>query len=117
MAQPTESPPTASPEDVRRWLEEHLETLWPMALGSLSLRKSPCMRPHCPACASGEQHRSYVLYGRIEGRRFSLYVPRDLVPRVEQALANGRRLQALLQEAGWRWVRALKRLPSERSSP
>lgn len=117
MIRPTVPSDTASPEEIQRWLEEHLATLWPMALGSLSLRKSPCVRERCPACASGEKHSSYVLYGRIDGRRFALYVPRHLVPRVEQALANGRRLQQLLQEAGWRWVRALKRQPAERSSP
>jgi hypothetical protein len=49
-----------------------------------------------------------VLYGRRGGERFSLYVPEDLVPAVEAALANGRRLKDLISQAGERYVRALK---------
>ena len=82
---------------------------WPAALGSLSLRRSPCTRERCHACATGEQHPSYVLYGRQAGRRFTVYVPDRLVPLLRQALENGRALQALLYEAGRRYVLALKR--------
>jgi hypothetical protein len=98
----------ASPGQVQEWLQEQLLDLGPLALGSLSLRKTRCMRKRCRACASGEQHQSYVFYGRAQGERFSLYVPKHLVGEVQQALENGRKLQALLQEAGQRYVRALK---------
>ena len=84
-------------------------SLWPAVLGSLSLRRSPCVRENCPACLSGEQHQSYVLYGRLKGRRFSVYVPEELVPEVRRCLDNGRALQELLQEAAPRYVKALKR--------
>jgi hypothetical protein len=50
-----------------------------------------------------------VLYGRQGKRRLSIYVPENLVPKVEAALENGRRLQQLMNEAGLRYVRALKR--------
>lgn len=39
--------------------------------GSLALRKGPCIRPNCPACASGEGHSSYAPYGRRGKRRVS----------------------------------------------
>ncbi len=83
--------------------------LWPAAVGSLSLRRSPCIRENCPACLSGEQHPSHVLYGRLKGRRVSVYVPEELVPEVRRCLDNGRALQELLYEAAPRYVKALKR--------
>jgi hypothetical protein len=98
-----------SPSDVVRWLEGRSDEIWPAALGSLSLRRSPCIRENCPACLSGEQHRSYVLYGRVKGRRLSIYIPEELVPEVRRCLDNGRVLQELLHEAAARYVRALKR--------
>jgi hypothetical protein len=82
---------------------------WPAILGSLSLRRSPCIRENCAACQSGEQHQSYVLYGRVKGRRVSIYIPEELVPEVRRALANGRAVQEMLYEAAGRYVKALKR--------
>jgi len=102
-------PKSESPADVQRWLQQQADTLWPAALGSLSLRRSPCVREHCRACLAGEQHPSYVLYGRLQGHRFSLYVPQALVPKVRRCLDNGRALQELLHEAAARYVQALKR--------
>jgi hypothetical protein len=43
-----------------------------------------------------------------EGRRFTVYVPEDLVPEVRRCLDNGRALQELLFEAALRYVKALK---------
>ena len=104
----TMKPKSESPADGQRWFQRQVDSLWPAALGSLSLRRSPCVRKHCPACLSGEQHPSYVLYGRLPGRRFSLYVPKALVPEVRRCLDNGRALQELLHQAAVRYVQALK---------
>src|SRR5207244_3799544 len=79
-----------------------------VALGSLSLRRSPCIRNHCRLCQTGEGHQSYALYGRKGKRRFVIYVPDELAPEVERAVRNGRRLQELLAEAGQRYTLALK---------
>jgi hypothetical protein len=73
------------------------------------LSPQSCVRENCPACMSGEQHRSYVLYGRQKGRRVAVYVPEELVPEVQRGLDNGRALQELLQQAAPRYVKALKR--------
>ena len=97
-----------SPSDVMRWMQSESASLWPAVLGSLSLRRSPCVRENCPACLSGEQHQSYVLYGRLNGRRIAVYVPEELVPEVRRCLDNGRALQELLQQAAPRYVKALK---------
>jgi hypothetical protein len=101
-------PKSESPSDVERWFRTQAAALWPAALGSLSLRKSPCTRDHCAACARGDQHTSYVLYGRIKGRRIALYIPDELEPAIRRALKNGRALQDLLYEAGRRYTNAVK---------
>lgn len=62
----------------------------------------PCLR-HRRAL-----HPSYVLYGQIDGRRFSLYIPDKLAPQLRLASANGRNLKALLAETGRRYTLALK---------
>jgi hypothetical protein len=98
-----------SSSDVFRWLQSQADNLWPAVLGSLSLRRSPCVRENCAACLSGEQHASYVLYGRLKGRRFAVYVPEELVPEVRRCLDNGRALQELLYQAAPRYIKALKR--------
>lgn len=96
-------------EEVRRWFLREAERLWPLALGSLSLRRGPCIRENCSACASGEGHASYALSGREGRRRFSLYVPQDVVPEIQQAVEHGQQLQQLLRQAGQRYLAALKR--------
>ena len=100
--------------DVRRWFESQTADTFPAILGSLSLRHAPCIRANCQACQSGEQHTSWILYGRARGRRFSVYVPEDLMPEVQRCLEKGRALQELMFEAGRRYVTALKR---ERGNP
>jgi hypothetical protein len=99
---------TNSPADVISWMASEAASLWPALLGSLSYRRTRCQQPNCAACQSGEQHRSYVLYGRHNGHRFAVYVPDDLIDEVRRALDNGRALQDLLMEAGPRYVKALK---------
>lgn len=97
------------PTDVVRWLRSESAALWPAILGSLSLRRSRCIRENCAACQSGEQHQSYVLYGRAKGRRVAVYVPEELVAEVQRSVDNGRALQDLLHQAAPRYIKALKR--------
>ncbi|MFO1158140.1 MAG: hypothetical protein U1E60_23455 [Reyranellaceae bacterium] len=106
-----------TPSDVERWLADQTTTALPALLGSLSLRRSPCIRENCPACRSGEQHPSYVLYGRLKGRRVSVYVPEDLVPQVQRCLDKGRAVQELLYEAAPRYIKALKRERAKAARP
>ena len=101
-------PKDETPEEVRRWFLSTAQKMWPVAQGSLSLRRSPCVRKNCPACAKGEGHQSYILYGRSKGRRSSVYVPDALAQQVQTAIDNGRELQQLMSEAGVRYVKALK---------
>ncbi len=89
---------TESPADVWNWFQNQAKNIEPALLGSLSLRRT-----------SGEQHASYVLYGRLRKRRFAVYVPEELVPEVRRCLDHGRALQELLYQAAPRYVQALKR--------
>jgi hypothetical protein len=95
-------------EDVQRWFSKAIQRLWPVALGSISLRKSPCIRENCSACESGIGHSSYALSGYRGEQRFSIYVPDELAPDIEKAIENGRQIQELVKEAGLRYVRARK---------
>jgi hypothetical protein len=97
-----------TPEQVMRWFQAAVQNLAPVAAGSLSLRKSPCIRENCAACASGEGHSSHVLYGRRDGKRFSIYIPEEMVSEVREAIANGLVIQELVTEAGVRYTEALK---------
>src|SRR5437879_13701632 len=89
-----------SASDVMRWLQSEAAVLWPALLGSLSLRRSRCVRPNCAACLAGEQHQSYVLYDRAEGRRIAVYFPEELVTQVQRGLDDGRALQDRVDQAG-----------------
>ncbi len=96
------------PTDVSQWFQKQAAGLWPAALGSLSLRRTRCIRENCQACLKGEQHTSYVLSGRMKGRRFSLYIPDELVPEVKRCLDNGHKWQELLQQTAFRYAKSLK---------
>jgi len=97
-----------TPSDVRRWFVQAIQEVWPVAMGSLSLRKGRCIRENCAACAAGRGHSSYALYGRRGNHRVSIYVPERMVPEVRKAIQSGRLLQELINEAGLRYVSALK---------
>jgi hypothetical protein len=97
-----------TPADARRWFLAQVQALWPVAGGSVSLRKSPCGRPRCAACAAGEQHASYVLYARRRARRVTHMSPDAIAAQLERAVENGRTLHDLIVEAGERYLRALK---------
>jgi len=98
-----------TPEEIKRWFLNAIQRLWPIAMGSVSLRKSPCIREKCSACASGIGHSSYALSGYRGNRRFSVYVPEELAPDIQKAVENGRQVQDLMKEAGLRYIHARKR--------
>ena len=82
-----------------RFLAE-VSKLWPVARGSLSYVRKPCIHPNCRACARGDKHPSWIFSIYQEGKQRCLYVPRDLVATLRQAIANGRKVEQLLAEYG-----------------
>jgi hypothetical protein len=93
-----------TPQLFDRQLQRHfldqLTGLWPVLKGSLAEIRKPCIRPHCLACACGDKHPAFILSFSDKGRRRCMYVPAELVPRLRQALKNGRRLERLLGQLG-----------------
>lgn len=77
-----------------------LAGLWPALKGSLSQVRKPCIRPHCPACASGRKHLAYLLSLTLDGCRRCMYVPDALAPLIRRGLRNGRSVEQLLHEMG-----------------
>jgi len=73
---------------------------WPMAKGSLAEVRKPCIRPNCRACASGRKHPAFLFSLTEKGRRRCLYVPRDLVAALRQAIANGRWMEEQMRRTG-----------------
>src|SRR2546430_15679459 len=86
--------------EVKRWFQDTARDLWPIAMGSLSLRKSPCIREHCGLCESGVGHSSYALYGRKGKRRVFVFLAGGLTPQPERGLPNGPRTLGGMVEAG-----------------
>jgi hypothetical protein len=82
-----------------RFLAE-VSKLWPVARGSLSYVRKPCVHPNCQACARGDKHPSWIFSIYHQGRQRCLYVPEDLVATLRQAIANGRKVEQLLAECG-----------------
>jgi len=84
----------------QRLFRQKLLALWPAIKGSLAQVRKPCIRPHCPLCARGDKHPNYLLAFTEKGRRRCLYVPKAMVPALEQALENGRQIEKLLYQMG-----------------
>jgi hypothetical protein len=80
--------------------DEILGGLWPAIKGSLALVHKPCIRKNCPLCLSGKKHPAHILSYNHNGKRRCMYVPKDVVPLIEQALENGRAIEQWLCEQG-----------------
>lgn len=97
MKQKNNKPPHSPLQ--QRFLDQ-LRSSWPALKGSLALVHKPCVRPNCPACAGGQKHPNYLLAFTQKGRRRCLYVPKAMVPVIQRALENGRRIEQLLYQMG-----------------
>src|SRR5271157_2163886 len=84
---------------IHEW-KPQFAALWPALKGSLNKVYKPCVRKNCPACARGDKHPAWLLTFTQKGRRHCLYVPLALLPTIQQAERNGRRLEALLYAVG-----------------
>ena len=89
---------------------------WPVAKGSIAEVRKPCIRRGCPACARGDRHPALIFSFLEQGRRRCLYVPRDLAPLVRQAIANGRKIEQILLQAGAELIRS-ERVARRRGKP
>jgi len=85
--------------------KQEMENLWPLAKGSMSEVRKPCIRPGCSACAQGEKHRAFIFAYTDGKRKRCMHVPLELVPVMRQAIDNCRRLEHLLHQQGPELIR------------
>ena len=95
--------------------KKKLEKLWPLAKGSISEVRKPCIRPNCPACAKGEKHRAFIFAYMDGKRRRCMHVPLELVPVIRKAIDNARQLEKLLHRQGPELIREYRKKRSEQS--
>ena len=96
----TSLPADGAPDD----LLGQIEALLPAAKGSVCEVHKPCVRPNCRVCKEGRKHRAFILQWNDGKRRRCTYVPASLVVDLRKAIANGRRIERLLSQAGARMV-------------
>jgi len=107
------------PADRQAFLEE-LARLWPLAKGSLTEVRKPCIRPRCPACKAGRKHKAVFFSFPQGGKRVCRRVPAELAPLLRQALAPllaaamGLRGQGLSRRAFRRQAAASGKRPEPR---
>jgi hypothetical protein len=92
----------------KRQIAKILESLGPVAKGSLVEVRKPCTRPQCPACRDGRRHRAFMFHYADAGKRRCMYVPLALVGDLRKALAAGRLVEECLHEAGPALIRACR---------
>ena len=92
----------------RKAFQSEVAGLWPLARGSLTLIRKPCVRPDCPACTKGVKHSAYILMVRDKNSRRCLYVPRELAPVLRQALRNGKILERRLSRLAMQLIMAYR---------
>lgn len=81
-------------------IPSEIKRLWPAAKGSLAQITKPCIRPNCVACKEGRKHKAYIYAYTMDGKRKCMYVPKELVPVLRKAIANGREVEKKLFETG-----------------
>ena len=85
-----------------------VQKLWPLAKGSLAEVRKPCIRPDCPACASGHKHPAYIFSFKHNGRRRCMHGPRDLVAVLRQAIRNGRLVEEQMIRSGYELIQRFR---------
>ena len=116
-----DTPPLMKQKNINPAASEHfvekIAALWPALKGSLAQVRKPCIRPNCRACACGEKHPNYLLAYTSDGRRRCMYVPLAMVPILERALENGRKLERLLSEMGPALIRHYRKENPAQTGP
>ncbi len=117
-----------TPKQVKRWFQWAFRALWPVAMGPLSLRNSPCIREHCWLCESAKATPAmHCMFAKGDGvfrftcRMNSLLnwsAPSGMAGTLPLAARQSRVLQGFLRSsrASSRWSCASERHKPPRSS-
>ena len=87
-------------EGLKKEFFSEVQRLWPVAKGCVSLVRKPCIRPGCRACAEGRKHPAYFFTYWERGKQRCLYVSGEMVPLLQKAIENGRRLEEKINQIG-----------------
>lgn len=93
----------------KKQIRDVMEAIGPAVKGSLVEVRKPCIRPNCPACKAGRKHRAFMFHYAEDGKRRCMYVPLAFVGALREALANGRRIEQCLHEAGPTLIKAWRK--------
>ena len=88
------------PTLIRRHLEARIKEFklnGPLVAASLVAFRRKCGRSGCH-CQSGEGHLAHHLTFKVKGKTRSVYVPKELLPEVQQWVHEHQRLKPLLQQ-------------------
>ena len=100
--------PYRNQDELREAFLAKVATLWPVAKGSLTLTRSPCIRKNCKECASGRKHPKLLFTYREEGKLKGLNVRPPQEKLVRQAIENGRELERLMTAGGHELILSLR---------
>ena len=92
----------------KEWSAEAMRT-WPVAKGSITEVRKTCGKKGCPRCESGEKHPAWLYMYRLDGKNYSMHVPKALAPVMAEALENGRLLEKQLVKNGIAMIRGYKK--------
>ncbi len=74
---------------------------WPVATGSLTHVRKPCIYKNCRACQEGIKHpAAFYSWSDENQKRKCMYVPIALVPVLTKAIENGREVERRMRELG-----------------
>ena len=82
--------------------------LTPVARGTVSLVRKPCNRPNCKLCKGGKKHSALILTCRVDGKGKCFHVQPKHEAIMRRAVENGKRLEALMAQAGVDLVMSLR---------
>ncbi len=89
-------------------MENPAKNLWPALKGSLAKVYKPCIRKNCALCERGDKHPAWILTVSQKGHRRCFYVPEELVPIIQLAIQNGRKIEEWLGNAGPEIIKAFR---------
>jgi hypothetical protein len=98
--------------DPRDAFIKEVSGLWPLAKGSLSEVRKPCVRKGCKVCEQEGGHAAWIFTYREGGKLRCLHVRPENAGHIRQAIANGRRLETLLVSLGRDVVLGSRRKPA-----
>ena len=79
----------------------------PFIRASVVVTRKPCIRSACPACRTGQKHRSSFLTASKGGKAKVRYLPLRLIREARRRTANWRKTKTILEKLSELWTEEL----------